>query len=119
MLGVAVGTCKSQLHRARQLLGEQLADAGGGAMTTERKDSAARLDEALGRLPQGIEPARDLWPAVEAATRVAHGPPGAPLAVAGRGRRAAGRGIVADHREPVAAATSRQLASTAPPAQAT
>lgn len=35
-------------------------------MTTERKDSAARLDEALGRLPQGIEPARDLWPAVEA-----------------------------------------------------
>ena len=25
MLGVAVGTCKSQLHRARQLLGEQLA----------------------------------------------------------------------------------------------
>jgi RNA polymerase sigma-70 factor (ECF subfamily) len=25
LLGVAVGTCKSQLHRARQLLGEQLA----------------------------------------------------------------------------------------------
>jgi len=25
MLGIAVGTCKSQLHRARQLLGEQLA----------------------------------------------------------------------------------------------
>ncbi len=25
MLGVAVGTCKSQLHRARRLLGEQLA----------------------------------------------------------------------------------------------
>jgi len=24
MLGIAVGTCKSQLHRARQLLGEQL-----------------------------------------------------------------------------------------------
>jgi RNA polymerase sigma-70 factor (ECF subfamily) len=25
MLGIAAGTCKSQLHRARQLLGEQLA----------------------------------------------------------------------------------------------
>jgi DNA-directed RNA polymerase specialized sigma24 family protein len=25
MLGLAVGTCKSQLHRARQLLGERLA----------------------------------------------------------------------------------------------
>jgi RNA polymerase sigma-70 factor (ECF subfamily) len=25
MLGIAVGTCKSQLHRARQLLGERLA----------------------------------------------------------------------------------------------
>jgi RNA polymerase sigma-70 factor, ECF subfamily len=24
MLGIAVGTCKSQLHRARQLLGERL-----------------------------------------------------------------------------------------------
>jgi RNA polymerase sigma-70 factor (ECF subfamily) len=24
MLGLAVGTCKSQLHRARQLLGERL-----------------------------------------------------------------------------------------------
>lgn len=35
-------------------------------MTTEREDSATRLDEALRRLPQGIEPARDLWPEVEA-----------------------------------------------------
>jgi hypothetical protein len=35
-------------------------------MTMERKDSAARVDEALGRLPQGIEPVRDLWPEVEA-----------------------------------------------------
>jgi DNA-directed RNA polymerase specialized sigma24 family protein len=25
MLGVAVGTCKSQLHRARQMLAERLA----------------------------------------------------------------------------------------------
>jgi RNA polymerase sigma-70 factor (ECF subfamily) len=25
MLGIAAGTCKSQLHRARQLLGEHLA----------------------------------------------------------------------------------------------
>lgn len=35
-------------------------------MTTERTDSARRLDEALGRLPQAVEPARDLWPEVEA-----------------------------------------------------
>jgi hypothetical protein len=35
-------------------------------MTTERKDSATRLDEALGCLPQAIEPARDLWPQIEA-----------------------------------------------------
>jgi len=35
-------------------------------MTTEREDSATRLDEALRRLPQGIEPERDLWLEVEA-----------------------------------------------------
>jgi RNA polymerase sigma-70 factor (ECF subfamily) len=30
MLGVAVGTCKAQLHRARQLLGQRLAAEEGG-----------------------------------------------------------------------------------------
>ena len=30
MLGVAVGTCKAQLHRARQLLGQKLGDGEGG-----------------------------------------------------------------------------------------
>jgi hypothetical protein len=35
-------------------------------MTTERKDPAARLEEALARLPQAIEPGRDLWPQIEA-----------------------------------------------------
>jgi RNA polymerase sigma-70 factor (ECF subfamily) len=31
MLGLAVGTCKAQLHRARQLLGQRLHIAEGGA----------------------------------------------------------------------------------------
>ena len=31
-----------------------------------RLDSAQRLDDALARLPGSIEPARDLWPAIEA-----------------------------------------------------
>jgi len=35
-------------------------------MTPERTDSTTRLDGALDRLPRGIEPARDLWPAIEA-----------------------------------------------------
>jgi RNA polymerase sigma-70 factor, ECF subfamily len=30
MLGVAVGTCKAQLHRARQLLGQRISDVEGG-----------------------------------------------------------------------------------------
>ena len=35
-------------------------------MTTQRKDPALRLEEALERLPQAIEPGRDLWPQIEA-----------------------------------------------------
>ena len=35
-------------------------------MTPGRLDSAQRLDDALARLPGSIEPARDLWPAIEA-----------------------------------------------------
>lgn len=35
-------------------------------MTPERPDSTTRLDDALDRLPRGIEPARDLWPAIAA-----------------------------------------------------
>ena len=35
-------------------------------MTTERSDPAVRLDDALARLPQAIEPGRDLWPQIEA-----------------------------------------------------
>jgi hypothetical protein len=35
-------------------------------MTLEREQSATRLDEALGQLPRGIEPARDLWSGIEA-----------------------------------------------------
>jgi hypothetical protein len=35
-------------------------------MTTERIDPAVRLEEALARLPQAIEPGRDLWPQIEA-----------------------------------------------------
>ena len=35
-------------------------------MSSERHDSPTGLDDALGRLPQGIEPPRDLWPAIEA-----------------------------------------------------
>ena len=34
-------------------------------MTTERNDFTMRLDDALDRLPHGIEPERDLWPAIE------------------------------------------------------
>ena len=35
-------------------------------MTTERKDTAANLDEALERLPPTIAPGRDLWPQIDA-----------------------------------------------------
>ena len=35
-------------------------------MTPGRLNSAQRLDDALARLPGSIEPARDLWPAIEA-----------------------------------------------------
>ena len=35
-------------------------------MSSDRHDSPTGLDDALGRLPQGIEPPRDLWPAIEA-----------------------------------------------------
>jgi len=35
-------------------------------VTPGRLDSAQRLDDALARLPGSIEPARDLWPAIEA-----------------------------------------------------
>jgi len=35
-------------------------------MSSERHDPPTGLDDALGRLPQGIEPPRDLWPAIEA-----------------------------------------------------
>lgn len=35
-------------------------------MNTDRSDETARLDDALARLPRSVEPARDLWPAIEA-----------------------------------------------------
>lgn len=35
-------------------------------MTHEERDATRRLDEALGRLPRGVDPAQDLWPAIEA-----------------------------------------------------
>jgi hypothetical protein len=35
-------------------------------MKPERTDPTTRLDDALDQLPRGIEPARDLWPAIEA-----------------------------------------------------
>lgn len=35
-------------------------------MTQDDRDSVTRLDEALELLPRGIEPPRDLWPAIEA-----------------------------------------------------
>jgi uncharacterized protein YhaN len=35
-------------------------------MTTGNEDRDARLDEALARLPRAVEPARDLWPDIEA-----------------------------------------------------
>jgi len=34
-------------------------------MSRDSADPASRLDEALARLPRGIEPGRDLWPAIE------------------------------------------------------
>jgi hypothetical protein len=35
-------------------------------MTGEERDATKRLDEALERLPRGIDPAQDLWPRIEA-----------------------------------------------------
>jgi len=35
-------------------------------MNTDRGHETARLDDALARLPRSVEPARDLWPAIEA-----------------------------------------------------
>lgn len=35
-------------------------------MTTRNEDRGTRLDEALRKLPAAVEPARDLWPAIEA-----------------------------------------------------
>jgi len=35
-------------------------------MNTDRSDETAHLDDALARLPRSVEPARDLWPAIEA-----------------------------------------------------
>jgi hypothetical protein len=35
-------------------------------VTTERDQSTTQLDDALDRLPRGIEPGRDLWPSIEA-----------------------------------------------------
>jgi hypothetical protein len=35
-------------------------------MNTDRGDGTTRLDDALARLPRSVEPARDLWPAIEA-----------------------------------------------------
>lgn len=35
-------------------------------MTPDERDATKRLDEALGRLPLAIDPAQDLWPAIEA-----------------------------------------------------
>jgi len=35
-------------------------------MNSDRTDPATRLEDALSRLPQCVEPPRDLWPAIEA-----------------------------------------------------
>jgi hypothetical protein len=35
-------------------------------MNTDRSDQPHRFDDALARLPRSVEPARDLWPAIEA-----------------------------------------------------
>lgn len=35
-------------------------------MTPHESDATNRLDEALGRLPPSVDPAHDLWPAIEA-----------------------------------------------------
>lgn len=38
-------------------------------MTPTERDATRRLDEALGRLPRSVDPAQDLWPAIEARLR--------------------------------------------------
>lgn len=47
-------------------------------MTATGTDATNRLEEALGRVPRSVEPARDLWPAIEARidARVASRPNG-------------------------------------------
>ena len=81
MLGIAVGTCKAQLHRARQLLGARM-QLGEESAMNRKLDEAARQT-----LPRDVPPDRDLWPAIAARLEpAAVEPPRAVNPGAGRGR---------------------------------
>ena len=73
MLGIAVGTCKAQLHRARRLLRERLSVMSPYEGRTPQRRAGQQWrrppEGAVRELPQSIEPRRDLWPQIARAAR--------------------------------------------------
>ncbi len=88
MLGIAEGTCKAQLHRARAAA-EGMAGPGGTHMNIA--GGPGQKVHSLRRVPQ-IAPRRDLWPQIAAAAAAAPRLGGAGIA---RGQRDAAEADIA------------------------
>ena len=66
MLGIAVGTCKAQVHRARTLLSARLGRRRHAHDDPDGDGTDARLDARCSQMPREVEPPADLWPGIAA-----------------------------------------------------